>query len=387
MSGRLKDYLLILAVCVTIIENMGGFPLYVTLTYFLVSLTDRSSLKTIINFKLGTQFCILWIVLFIYITIVTLLYVEHRDPLLELMKWFKAILLFSLVLKDTYNNPKLIYNIIVCYTISAFICAILMINGIGIDLYGYDFGEVRMTFLGTNENKMAMVYVFAFGITLYLLNEHLKKTIIVISCVFLMVLYMYIIANFASRGAFICIIIILTYYFIIYNKSSSFLKNVVMIIVGFIIIMYVFDYMTNIDVFSRRIEMTEEEEDYGGRDILINAAFKIFIDHSIFGVGLSQVMIEIYKITGQIKTPHNLYLYILAAGGMVGFSIFMTLIFKTLLFVYRYGHNKRLFLPVILIICVFIDFAKNGGALTCSINYAFYALTINFCLLSNKLRH
>ena len=117
MSGRLKDYLLILAICVTIIENMGGFPLYVTFIYFFVSLIDRRSLKTIVNFKLGIQFFTFWIVLFIYITIVTLLNVEHRDPSLQLMKWFKAILLFSLVLKDTYNNPKLIYNIIVCYTI------------------------------------------------------------------------------------------------------------------------------------------------------------------------------------------------------------------------------------------------------------------------------
>ena len=387
MSGRLKDYLLILAISVTIIENMGGFPLYITLAYFLVSLTDRSSIKTILNFKLGIQFCILWIVLLVYITIVTLLYAKYRDPSLALMKWFKAILLFSLVLKDTYNNPKLIFNIAVCYTITAFICAILMLNGIGVDLYGYEFGEIRMTFLGTNENKMAMVYVFAFGITLYILNKYLKKTIIVISCVFLMVLYMYIIANFASRGAFICIIIILTYYFIIYNKSSSILKNVVMIAVGFIIIVYVFDYMTNVDVFSRRMEMTEEEGDYGSRDILVRAAFKIFLDHSIFGVGLTKVMYDIYDITGHVKTPHNLYLYMLAAGGMVGFSIFMTLIFKTILFVYKYGYKRRLFLPVILIICVFIDFAKNGGALTCSINYAFYALTLNLCYLSNKYRH
>lgn len=359
---------------------MGGFPLYVTATYFLVSLIDRRSFKAIINYKMGIQLSILWIVLFVYISITTLLYAVYRDPTLVLSKWFKAILLFSLVLKDTYNNPKLILNISVCYTITAFICAILMINGIGVELYGYSFGEIRMTFLGTNENKMAMVYVYSFAINLYLLDKYLHKMTIVFLCVISMILYLYVIANFASRGALICIMIILAYYFIIYNNSSSVFKNIAMLIVGFFIVMYAYDYMTNVDVFSRRVEMTEEG-DYGSRDVLVRAAFTIFIEHSFFGVGLIKVMYDIYDLTGHVKTPHNLFLYILAAGGLVGFSIFMTLIFKTLLFIYRYGHKKRLFLPVLLFICVLIDFAKNGGALTGGINYALFALSINMCYL------
>lgn len=377
MPKEIKEYLLILTICSTIIENMGGFPLYVTFAYFFVSLIDTSSFKTIINFKMGLQFCMLWLILLVFITITTLIY-ANRDPSLMLMKWTKAILLFCLVLKDTYNNQKLILNIAVCYTISAFICAILMINGIGIELYGYELGEVRMTFLGTNENKMAMVYVFSFAINLYLLDKYLKKSTIVIACVFSMILYLYVLANFASRGAFICIMIILSYYFIIYNKSSSFFKNIVMVIIGLYIIVYAYDYMTSIDVFSRRVEMTEEG-DYGERDILVRAALQIFYEHSFFGVGLEKVMYDIYVITGSLKTPHNLYLYILSAGGIVGFSIFMTLIIKSTLFIYRYGHKKRLFLPVLLFICVLIDFAKNGGALTTGVNYALYALSINLC--------
>ena len=100
MDDKIKNYLLILTICSTIIENMGGFPLYVTATYFLVSLIDRRSFKAIINYKMGIQLCILWLVLFVYISITTLLYAVYRDPSLALMKWFKAILLFSRVLKD-----------------------------------------------------------------------------------------------------------------------------------------------------------------------------------------------------------------------------------------------------------------------------------------------
>ena len=382
MPKGIKEYLLILTICSTIIENMGGFPLYVTITYFFVSLIDRSSFKFIIYNKLWRELCILWIVLFFYIAIITLLYAEN-DPTEMLMIWFKAILLFFFVLKDTYNNPKLIFYIVVCYMITAIICALLMINGIGVQLYGYSMGEVRLTFLGTNENKMAMVYVFSFAIALYLTDKFKNKMIIVISCVLSMILCIYLLANFASRGAFVCILIILMYYFMIYNNNSSILKNIVMAVIGFIIIMYAYEYMTTVDVFSRRIEMTEEG-DYGSRDVLVKAAFKIFIEHSFFGVGLVKVMYDLNDLTGSFKTPHNLFLYILSAGGIIGFSIFMMIMTKSAKLIYRYGHKKRLLLTVLFYISIIIDFLKNGGALSTNIDYILLALSLNLCILPNK---
>lgn len=383
MLERVKRILLILAVCSTIVENMGGLPLYICIAYFLVSIIDFRSFRVFSRTKEGRHISLLWFVLFLYMFIITGVYSSVPfDASNSFLKWAKALLFFVLILKDTYNQPQLIIEIVFSYVVVALVCATLMVIGIGVEYDPSEIGEERLTFIGTNANKMAMVYVYSFSIALFFLNNLFsrkdKRFFVVkeLSLLLFMAVCVYIVANMASRGALICLILTLFIYFLFYQRNNSLLSSILIVTLGLSLIVFGYEYISRIPIFSYRMGMIAEG-DLGQRDILVKAAWQIFLDHPLFGVGLTEVVNRIGGYVGTAKTPHNLYLYLLSGGGIIGFSIFMVIIFRSLSLVYKNGYRKNNLLPVLLLVCVLIDYAKNGGALTMSINYVFFAISLS----------
>lgn len=133
------------------------------------------------------------------------------------------------------------------------------------------------------------------------------------------------------------------------------------------------------DVMTNRIE-TSQEGDIGERDILIRSGLKIFYDNPIWGVGIEQVKDQIYEDIDERKTPHNLYIYILAAGGFIGFSIFLSIIVRIVRIIYLYAHKQHLCFPVLVCIIAFLDYAKNGAALSANMNYMFLSFALAMSL-------
>lgn len=391
MFVKLKNSLFLLAVCSTIIENMGGVPLYICLAYFIVSLGDYNSFRKIgLFYKDAKTISVLWFSLFVYLTFITAIFSLNSQKYTIIdVKWLKSLLLFIFVLKDSFNQPGLMIKAVASYAITAFVCAVLMMNGIGVELDPTEFGESRLSFLGTNENKMAMVYVYSLFIGLFFIDRHItskKHTLVLIkiaALIFFMFVCIYVMGYMASRGAFVCVFCGLLYYFLIYKRTKSIFKKIAIIVLGIAIIVYGYDYLSNISIFSRRMEMTAEGN-YGERDILVRAAFDIFVDNPVFGVGLSEVINIIGSHLGDAKTPHNLYLYVLSSGGIIGFSIFMAIIYKTVVMVFKQGYKKKRLLPILLFIGILLDYAKNGGALTTSVNYVFFAMGLSMCSLPNN---
>lgn len=391
MLVKLKNILLVLAVCSTIIENMGGIPLYICIAYFIVSFGDYNSFRKIGFFsKDAKTISILWFSLFAYLTFITAIFsLNSQNSTIIDVKWLKSLLLFVFVLKDSFNKPKLMKYVVVSYAVAALVCVVIMMNGIGVELDPTEIGESRLTFLGTNANKMAMVYVYSFFICLFLIDrittgKQSNGVLIKISGLLLiMIVFLYVMGNMASRGAFACVLCGLLYYFIIYKQTKSALKKIAIVFLGIAIIVYGYDYLSNIYIFSRRMEMMSEGY-YGERDILVKAAFEIFVDNPVFGVGLSEVINIIGSHLEDAKTPHNLYLYVLSSGGIIGFSIFMAIIYKTVVMVFKQGYKKKRLLPILLFIGILLDYAKNGGALTTSVNYVFFAIGLSMCFLPNN---
>lgn len=387
---NLKCILAILAVCSTIVENVGGFTLYIVLAYILISGIDLLMFNRLKNHSEETNIVFLWGILFMYISTITIfsIGVPAEETATEL-RWLKALLLFVLILKDTLSVPKLQEAILISYVATAVICAFLMLKGYGVDYDEREIEEYRLTFLGTNANKMAMVYVYSFAIFLCEIDKYIgakkRGTLLKISfCTILIGLCLYTLAIMGSRGALLCVIIMLLYYFLGTKWSSSVLMNILRFLLGLIIIVYSYNLIDNVDILSERIAQMQEG-DYGDRDILVRAAWNIFTNNPVFGIGLSRVPMEIYQATGLMLTPHNLYMYILASGGLIGFSIFFILLVKYIRYIYRYGHQMKRVLSVFLAIGILIDFAKNGGALTTSINYIFFALSMANCIKGDQI--
>ncbi len=377
-----RDFFLLLVFCFCIIENLPRIAMvtglvYVTLFVFCYNL-DIKQIRCPEFRPIG----ILWWVLFVYLTTITLLNPSFFYNISIDIKWLRAIILFCFVFYNTIDRPRFQSSILYLYSFSVIIGCLLALAGIGIGVDEEDLGQSRLTFFGMNTNKFAIILVYCIVCLLsfiedktYIKNDLLRYIIVGVSTV----MVISIIAMTGSRGALIIIFVLFTYYFLIYSQKKNKIRSFLIVIIGLIVIVYLFNYMMSFDVLSNRIIATEEGN-YGERDILLKAGFDIFMQSPIFGVGMEKLLELIQGMVGQAKTTHNLYIYILATGGIIGFSIFSIILIKIVKIVYNIGFKNHLFLPVAFCIVALLDFAKNGGALSFNSNYLFLSLALSMSL-------
>lgn len=382
MIEKLRDILLVATLCSFVIENLPMISMSLGVAYLFLSLVCSLHTNTLYLDNLHKSIGVSWFVLFAYLTMLTMLIPCNRTDLPVFnWKWLRAIMFFILFYRDTKNKPLLQKNALFFYAITSVICSVLMSMGIGISAYAeqFDIGHVRLTFLGTNSNKMAMFYTYGIAVLLYYIEvgwfwNISKKIRYVISGVLIIILC-YGIALTGSRGAYFVVIAMLGYYIIFYQKGGGVASKIVITAIASVFAYYLIDLMNNVDVFSRRMEMTSEGQ-HGERDVLADAAFKVFEDHPM-GVGLNRVYDYMLFYVGDSKTPHNYFAYMLAAGGILGISLFLSIVWRIVKCVYVRYKAKRLLLPVLLLITTLMDFNKNGGSLTFSINYCMLALALS----------
>ena len=157
---------MVLAICAIVIENLPNISLVLGIIYILFSTTDWALEQ---NKKLDAYFkhiIILWFLLFLYITVITILMPldpdRYEGELLDPInfKWVRALLLLVLVYKDCVEKESMISVIAKYYLIMCVTMALLAFMGVGISV-DRDIENTRLTFFETNPNKFAMYYVYA----------------------------------------------------------------------------------------------------------------------------------------------------------------------------------------------------------------------------------
>lgn len=395
---KLKYFFMVLAICAIVIENLPRISLILGIVYILLSITDWLLEQ---NKKLDGYFehiVILWFLLFFYLTVITILL--PLDPywydgeILDSIdfKWIRALLLFVLFYKDCVENELMIKVIAKYFIIMCVAMSLLAFMGVGVSVEG-DIENTRLYFFGTNPNKFAMNYVYAFVLLFFIirnqaLKHRIKKPIYYLSIGATALCLLAIILLTASRGALACVIILIVTS-IFYKRKFNFLTwTMIAFIIG-LVVYFAYGTLTSTEemIVARRLEDTFENEDYGTRDVLISEAWDIFLESPIIGNGLNNVMYKIQMATGKFVTPHNLFLYIISSGGIIGFSIFSGILYVICVRVYRFGYKIGDLFAVQLLLMVLLDFAKNGGSLNATINYVFLAIALASSTLSSKRFH
>lgn len=395
---KLKYFFMVLAICAIVIENLPKISLILGIVYILFSITDWLLEQ---NKKLDGYFehiVILWFLLFFYLTIITILL--PLDPywydgeLLESIdfKWIRALLLFVLFYKDCVENELMIKVIVKYFIIMCVAMSLLAFMGVGVSVEG-DIENTRLYFFGTNPNKFAMNYVYAFALLIFVirntsLNKRFKRRIFYLAIGVTSLCLLAIILLTASRGALACVIILIVTS-IFYKRKFNFMSwTMIAFIVG-LVVYFAYETLTSTEemIVARRLEDTFENEDYGTRDVLVSKAWGIFMESPIIGNGLNNVMYKIQMSTGKFVTPHNLFLYIISSGGIIGFSIFSGILYVICVRVYKFGYKIGDLFAVHILLMVLLDFAKNGGSLTATINYVFLAIALASTTLSSRRFH
>lgn len=357
-------------------ENEFHVFFYIGILYLFVSLVSSRNFNDVFG-NINKA----WLALFFFVLFVTIVSTPNQMTDLPL-KWIHAILCFMCCCKDLRNNPKLLLPVLIGLSVTSLICCIMIEQGIGIgiDAEGRELGEFRLSFFGANKNKVAITFCYAIAATLYLSFLLMKETSIrktmkiagLYSCAIIVLADIAAIIYTGSRGGLLAVVLcflIFAYYCRTYLNSR--LVSIILVLMIIVIGYKAYEIVVESSMFMARMEATQAG-DLGERDVLLDRALECFEKNPIFGSGLYGIMNYLKSTIGEYKSPHNLYLWILDGGGLIGISMLLYLTISSAKYIWREKH-----LLALLVFSVYlIDTLKNGAALTNKINYLFFAVAL-----------
>lgn len=213
-----------------------------------------------------------------------------------------------------------------------------------------------------------------------------------------------------SRSAYIGTLFVLILLVIYYSKGKK--RWIVPSVVIVFIVMYlifhrvIIDFINNIyniidlgRIIPKNINTPPSSNGPGGggggivdggdysnsRLALISAAFIVFSNNFITGVGIGNVVGEINFITGLEMNAHNLYLQLLAESGIIMFITLLIFAYYLFVFISKL-EKKHKFLILLIFGLVFIETLFNHNLLNINIIYLVLAIILGLNMISAKDR-
>lgn len=296
------------------------------------------------------------------------------------LKFFLSISLCFLLPELFIRNKKYLYYSIAIFSISCALIALFFSLGLLDDYTMISNG--RVTVFGENANSTSGRITIGFIFLLYLIVrnplEWGKKRYFLVLLFFPML--MMIMAS-GSRGSFIilCFCVML---FLFLNPSESKVKKYLflmccLLIMGWGIVKIEASH-SDFSLFER-LEASLHGES-GGREALNEYALRIFEDYPLIGKGTIGFTAEMKNRFHEARTVHNLYLYVLATSGVLGFILLMSFLLS--LFTKALRVVKKEHLALVVFVFIFLLAYKTGGILTYLLMWYLFSIVITFIDLS-----
>lgn len=273
------------------------------------------------------------------------------------------------------------------WVIFAFISGCFIMNIVGINLFIKESSAVvgyRMAMGGQNPNSFGVTLGIAMLCLWYFFNsesiKYFNKIIIFFIGIFFLIGFIFA----QSRGAWIAFIICIGSYFV-FNKRRRNSKNIFVIISFFLIIILSFSIILHF--FPEKIEQLDErtmsifldpQKASGGRIEFWKDGLKTWSKNPILGVGLFNFPLIAYSMGA-----HSNYIAILCELGIVGFTIWIFLIFS----LFKIAKSNKYFSLTILIL-LFLSIVSLKGTYYASPFYWYMfgiiSATSNTKIFSNK---
>lgn len=325
-----------------------------------------------------TTFCIIWILSTIFHNVdalATPFFVISVKLMLCLVLFFKLPLFFL-------KYPRYLTWSMLLFALTTGIIATLFMGGF---LTPYtQFSNGRVTIFSENANSTSTRMAFAFLFILYLVVSNPENwgkwrwSLMAIEGPLL-----FTILASGSRGSFIVLIIGITIYLWYIPYKNNFIKTGIICIFGSVLLISILSISEKYDdlsLFDRFVSSYETGED-GGREKLSSAALDIFLRYPLFGVGAEEFTALMRTDYGLTHTVHNLYWYVLATSGIIGFLFFSSCLFRQLL--YQFRKRKHSPFAVAIFIGMLLIGGKTGGALTYIMMWYIFALAFS---LTQKIK-
>jgi O-antigen ligase len=287
--------------------------------------------------------------LFFYITFISILNVNQYSYYFFDFTLFLNIILFFFIINHEREVPNIIERGLIFFAIGSIILTIFFFLGYGISFFGG-----RVSIFGDNENAIGLRLCISITILLYnIINNpfslKIPRYIFLFSIPFI-IIFMF---TTGSRTATISLILILIIW-VIFSKSLKFKNKIYIVSLFSLLLYYVSFYFLNTGtIVFTRIFRTIDKFDLAGRDRIWKEVIKIILDNPLTGIGNTGFYMQSSKVFGRYNSPHNVFLEILAFGGIIGLLLYLIFIFKIFFGTYKFYFKSNNILPILLIVIFF----------------------------------
>jgi len=292
-------------------------------------------LQIFITRKICLNIRAFYLAIFFLVSLLTsFLLFPNLSGLVRLFTFIGVILLFTVTMDIFNKNPLVINKIIEIIIIDGFIVAII---GIIMRFYSslfssfspgivtlYAGGGIRSAFLFSNPNVYGYFLLVVFLLLQLKLtqknSQKYAKYLSVMSFIVILAIY-----YTFSRGIYLGLIFCSV--FLLFRGKR---ENKLLILLSFLILTIYISLSSSNQIFLLRIEKLGEITEPGpssnwARYQMIFISLKIWLHHSIFGIGLANLVTNPDNPLHIVA--HNMYLNVLTETGILGMIPFLSLIF------------------------------------------------------------
>lgn len=290
----------------------------------------------------------------------------------------QLIILMVFVSNHLLSGEVEINSVLYTFLASMLLMYILFLVGAGVE-----FVNGRLLLFGENPNTIGMKAAVALLILVTIILDFKINFWKLILLFLTAAALMNLVILSASRGALATVILGMGLLALFSKLSVG--KKVIFTLLGTVMVFGFIAYiLVNNPVFAERILNTVESGDTG-RNHLWVAAFQIIANNPYAGVGLEGVIPEMFKYSGRMSAPHNIFLWIFIATGIFGFITFLIFL-GTLFFnlMSSFKVHKRVIYLLLFIVLLF-NMSKTGGGITKILFWFFLAILIGSTTTSPKL--
>ena len=352
-------------------------PIFITTLFGITILFRRLGIYIYRSFYQFLPLFLLWIIL----CLSSIFYSKSGTDASFNLSFLGAAMFYVSCKGVMEEYPQIIYKSVVAYVYTCGIASLIYILLLQTPFATISNG--RYFFLGENPNSYSTRMTVSIICSIFLFNVNNRRRNIALSIFILAQLVIIFLSG--SRGA-IFMLGIGTLVFLTTSPKKIGKSNFRIIGLIITILLLGIAIFNSVDFgdtsMEQRLLAFFESKDTGGRVELWKDTYLIFTDHPIIGVGSEGFTREMLIRYGEYRDAHNLFLYILTTGGIIGFFFFLAFILP--LTITAFKQRKRQAYSVTLVaLVVFIAF-KSGGVLSYSLLW--FMLAISSALLTNSSR-
>lgn len=238
---------------------------------------------------------------------------------------FQNIIMFWMVLNHYRRDDRLFEWGMLSFSICAAIIGFLFMQGIGVGISL----EGRMTMFDDNENavglKMATAALFLLS---FCLRQDKRKASFRPWLLFLTIPIINLMFATASRTALVVFAVGLFVFFLLYPSKKKSVKFL-WFIVGFVVIYIGYNIVLQQELLMERMNLTVDEGNLSGRDIIWAVYLELILDNPILGVGLDMGGFEfsMSHFEDAARSPHQVLIEVAVYSGILGLATFLFFLF------------------------------------------------------------